>query len=626
MTTILELQKLALEHFQAGRMEGVEHACQQILAATPNNADAHNLLGIALHQRGQSARAAQSIAQAVALNANHAGYRNNLGKVLLEQGRAAEAIDSFRAAIRLQPNLLQAHLHLGNALVANGQAAEAVAVLGPLLQAAGQSAELHYFLATALAAAGRTDEAIAGLQTAIQLDPRALVARNDLGVLLREAGRLQEAAEVLERAIQIDAARSDLRVNLANVYRDQERLDEAIASCREALRLTPNFAVAHNALGAALQVQGDLAGAEASYEQALAIDPRNIATLKNLAFLLLQSGQLAQAQATFERVLQLEPHHAEASYWCATIRLSQGDFAGSWAQYELRHEAKPSARPWWRGEALGGRRILVLPEGGLGDTLQFIRYAPLIEQRGGDVFVLVQDPLVPLLQESGFRQIVSSSTPVPECDVQVRMLSLPGIFGTTVETILPISRQLSASARLVDEWKHKLAAYAGCKIGIHWRGSRQSIIDTRSIPLIEFEPLSRVPGVTLFSLQKGAGTEELQHVAGRFSVVDLGEFDESHGPFMDTAAIMSNLDLVVTNDTVIEHVAGGLGVPAWVAMDLAPAWFWLQDREDTPWYPTVRLFRQQSPRRWTDVMQRIADELARWVADRTAEQSGGNES
>lgn len=626
MTTIPELQKLAVEHFQAGRLEGVEQACQQILAATPDNADAHNLLGIALHQRGQSARAAECIARAVALDANHAGYHNNLGKVLLEQGRPAEAIDGFRAAIRLQPGLMQAHLNLGNALVANGQATEAAAVLGELVRTAPRSGVLHYFLALALAAAGRTDDAIVALQTAIRLEPGSLAARNDLGIMLHDAGRLKEAADVLEQALRVDPTRGDLHVNLGNVYRDQGRSSEAVASCRAALRLKPNFAVAHNALGAALQVGGDLAGAQASYECALAIEPQSIATLKNLATVLLQSGQLAKAQATYERVLQREPNHPEANYWCATIRLSQGDFAGGWPQYELRHGARPSVRPWWNGEALHGRRILVLPEGGLGDTLLFMRYLPLVEQRGGDVWLVVQDPLLPLLQESGYRQIVSTSMAQPECDVQVLMLSLPGIFGTAVETIPPISRHLSAKESLVDQWRQNLDSYPGFKVGIHWRGSRQSELDTRSIPLVEFEPLAQVPGVTLFGLQKGVGAGELQGVADRFAVVDLGDFDELHGPFMDTAAIIRNLDLVITNDTVIGHLAAGLGTPVWVAMDFSPAWFWLRQREDTPWYPTMRLFRQQRRGDWPEVMQRISAELTRLIADRTSEHSAEPES
>jgi hypothetical protein len=252
--------------------------------------------------------------------------------------------------------------------------------------------------------------------------------------------------------------------------------------------------------------------------------------------------------------------------------------------------------------------------------LHFIRYMKLVERLGSNVFVEVQPALAPLLKASGYRGVIPGGSPLPRFDLHIALMSLPGALGTTLETIPRAVPYLATDPRLVKQFRAKIRSQPGFKVGIVWQGNRDYMFDRfRSIPLAEFAPLAEVEGVQLFSLQKGAGTEQLAEIADRFTVTDLGStLDTSGGAFMDTAAVMCNLDLVISSDTAAAHLAGGLGVPVWVALPSVPEWRWMQDRCDSPWYPTMRLFRQQQQGNWPEVFARIKQELAACVAKRGA--------
>jgi hypothetical protein len=247
-------------------------------------------------------------------------------------------------------------------------------------------------------------------------------------------------------------------------------------------------------------------------------------------------------------------------------------------------------------------------EGGLGDTIQFVRYARLAQEQGATVVVECQRPLVRLLARCpGIDHLVAHGDALPAHDVEVPLLSLPYCFRTRLETIPAKVPYLWTDPGLVEQWRQELAAVIGLKIGINWQGSKGDN-DPRSIPLTAFAPLAAVPGVRLFSLQKGPASRHLTDVAGHWPVTDLsGRLDD----FMDTAAVMVNLDLIVTSDTSVPHVAGALGVPVWILLPKAHCWRWLVNREDTPWYPTMRLFRQERPGDWGPVFQRIAEAVQR---------------
>jgi tetratricopeptide (TPR) repeat protein len=647
----LHLLGVAL-HQRGHFADAIEYITQSI-SQSQGNAGFHNNLGKVLNEQGRADEAIESFRAAIRLQPNLVQAYVNLGNALQSQGTPDEAIAVYQDVVRIEPGFAEGHYYLGIALADQNKLDEAIASyrravslragfveaefdLAKLLKVRGQFSEAlpllahvialkpdfaaaHYHLGDLLRLQGRLDEAATALQAAVRLTPNFLVAHNLLGNVLRDAGRLREAAMAYEQALRVDPLCAEAHLNLGNVYQDQERVAEAIACQREVLRLKPDFALAHNALGGSLQARGDFAAAKECYHRALEINPRCATTLHNLAMVLLQERKLAAAHDRFEQILQIEPDNAQAHYWRGAIRLSLGDFAGGWPEYEWRRKTKFASRsypqPMWTGDDLRGRKILIHPEWGLGDTLQFIRYVPLVRQRGGDAWLMVQPALVPLLRQSGFQQLISTDMVPPPCEVQVPILSLPGLFGTTLDAIPAPIPYLSAKRELIESWRDQLDSYPGFKIGIHWHGSQASILDARSIPLVEFEPLARVTGTTLFSLQKGVGGQQLAHLAGRFAVVGFDdEVDRLQGPFMDTAAIISNLDLVITNDTVIAHLAGGLGVPVWVALNYSAAWIWLQDREDTPWYPTMRLFRQIRLGSWSEVFERMTAELGRLVS------------
>jgi hypothetical protein len=329
----------------------------------------------------------------------------------------------------------------------------------------------------------------------------------------------------------------------------------------------------------------------------------------NLGTVLKEQGNLEEAIACFERALQIEPDCAAAHWNRALIDLLTGDFARGWREYAWRWQTtqqvrRPFPQPEWDGQPLAEKTLLLHAEQGLGDTIQCIRYAPWVKQRAARVIVECQRPLFRLLSGfPGIDQLVAQGDALPQFDVQLPLLSLPGIHGTNGENVPARNPYLFAAAELVQRWRQRLSALEGVKIGISWQGNPKYASDRyRSIPLIQFAALAEIPGVCWISLQKGLGAEQLGAAGDCFRVRDFAaELDEASGPFMDTAAIMRNLDLVITSDTVNAHLAGALGVPVWVALPFVPDWRWLLNRSDTPWYPTMRLFRQGKAGDWPGV-------------------------
>ncbi len=415
--------------------------------------------------------------------------------------------------------------------------------------------------------------------SALQLKPDLLESHHNLGVALEEQGRLEEAVACYRRALELKPDDAEIHNNLGNVLKDQGKLDEAVACCRRALELNPDYAAAHNTLGNALKDQ----------------------------------GKLDEAPECYRRALELQPDYADAHGSQSLISLLTGDFERGWTEYEWRwktqkYPRRDFSRALWDGQPLEGRTILLHAEQGLGDTIQFVRYVALVKQRGGVVVVECPRPLMSLLRScAGIDQLVERGEELPAFDLQAPLLSLPGIFHTALGDIPAAIPYLFADPGLAERWRQELGGIAGFKIGIAWQGNPKPRNDRhRSIPLGCFEPLASLPGARFFSLQKGAGVEQLQDVAERFPVTEFGSrLDEASGAFMDTAAVLVNLDLMITCDTAVAHLAGALGVPVWVALPFIPDWRWLLDRSDSPWYPTMRLFRQHGRGDWQGVFQTI---------------------
>jgi tetratricopeptide (TPR) repeat protein len=373
----------------------------------------------------------------------------------------------------------------------------------------------------------------------------------------------------------------------------------------------------HSSLGYVLTQVGRPVDAEIHCRQAIRLQSDFIDAHLNLAMALWAQSRLDEALQCVEEALRIDPVHPIARYYRALCWLQQGNFAQGWPEYEWRWKQpnivrRPCREPLWDSSPLHGRTILLWAEQGLGDTLQTIRFARLVQQRGAKVVVECQAPLVRLLSRcAGIDQLVPSGSAAPAADVQAPLFSLPWLLGITLEMLPGEVPYLFADPALVEQWRRELRGESGFKIGIAWQGNPLCYGDCmRSIPLKHFAALARLPGVRLFSLQKGFGSEQLRTAADSFSVVDLGcRLDEQTGAFMDTAAVMANLDLVITSDTSVAHLAGGLGRPVWVALGIGCDWRYFQHREDNPWYPTMRLFRQKRFGDWDEVFNRMADEL-----------------
>jgi tetratricopeptide (TPR) repeat protein len=445
----------------------------------------------------------------------------------------------------------------------------------------------------------------------LSADPGHADARHLLGVATYQKGKHEAAAGHLARAIAANPNVAAFHHHLGLVNAALGKLEEARASYSRALELAPDLAEAHNGLGNVFKDLGQPEPAEACYRRALQLKPEFADGHINLGNVLELLGLRTEAAVCYERALALQPEHPNAHWNSALLKLLVGDFERGWPEYEWRWRTnwmKPRryGQPRWSGERFEGGTLLLHFEQGLGDTIQCVRYAQLVKARGGTVIVQCQDALLGVLAGCpGVDRLVGESESLPPFDLHAPLLSLPMIFGTTVGTIPRVTEYATASPDLVARWRERLSPLAGFKVGISWQGNASYPKDRyRSIPLRFFMALAQVPGVSFVSLQKGAGAAQLaEH---RFPVLDFSqELDEAAGPFMDTAAIMKNVDLVITSDTVIPHLAGALGVPAWVALPFAPDWRWLLERDDSPWYPEMRLFRQKALGDWTGVFAEI---------------------
>ncbi|SEC96814.1 Predicted O-linked N-acetylglucosamine transferase, SPINDLY family [Rhizobiales bacterium GAS191] len=548
--TLKHLFERANTEQAAGRLKDAEAICRELIALDESHSGAWHLIGIVALRSGDPQAAVAHIERAAALAPNRADCRHSLGFARLAMGRHAEAEAAFRQAVALDPEFFEAHYQLGNLL----------------------------------REAKRFTEAEASYRRVLALRPDHRLAHNNLGAALGELRRFDEAAEQFRKATELEPRYAEAHANLGHALRATGRPEEAEVACRQAIALAPRLAVAHLNLGLALQDVGRLDEALASFREAEALG----------------AGQTAAAATACEGMLQL----------------LRGRFAAGWQQYEARWHIgdlppRDFTQPQWRGEPLAGKTILLHAEQGLGDSIQFLRYAPLVAARGGKVMLEIQKPLVPLATRISGIEVVTRGDALPAFDLHCPLLSLPPGFGTTLENIPAEAPYLSPPPDRLAHWRTRIGAGAGFKVGIAWAGSAVHRNDrNRSIPLERLAPLFGVSGVAFFSLQTGPRTAELAAIEPA-AITDLSAELTDFG---ETAAAIANLDLVIAADTAVAHLAGALGRSIWTMLPFSPDWRWLLGRADSPWYRTMRLFRQGRPGDWDGVAgavrQALADRLA----------------
>ena len=470
--------------------------------------------------------------------------------------------------------------------------------------------------------AGTATEAEQVCRRILAKTPQFSEAWHMLGVLAYQAGNYVSAVENIKRALGLNPGLVDAHRNLGLIYQEQGLLDEAEVCFRQAIERKPDYASAFNDLGNVYRERKQFQEAIVYHQRALELDPQFSQAGYNLALSYQDLSQFDVALAIYDRILTITPDYPEAHYNRALILLQRGAYERGWPEYRWRIRCKEFAGSEANAPLpptsvdFAGQTVLLHTEQGFGDTLQFIRYAALVKRAARAVLVRCDKELMPLLSRCvGVDEFISKEDPLPSFDVKASLLYLPVAFQTTLASIPRDVPYVFADPPLVDHWRQKLPP-AKYRIGIAWQGNPKFTQDRlRSIPLAEFVPLGKVAGVQWISLQKIHGTDQIATVADRFPVYQLGpDFDESRGAFMDTAAVMKNLDLVITSDTAIAHLAGSLGVPVWVALSSLPEWRWLLDRDDSPWYPTMRLFRQSMAGDWDSVITAMKQALTERLA------------
>lgn len=571
----------------AGKLEEAIRRYQALLKAHPTFADVLHPLGIAFQQLGWHAEAAEAIGHWVTLVPQDYDALINLSNSLLALGRAAEAVQASQRAAALRPDAAGAHAILAQALHASRDLAGARA----------------------------------SYECALALEPNSAECLFNFANLLVDGGLVEEAVQRYRDALKVRADLPEVYVNLANNLVRLGKADEAIGHFHTALRLRPGMPEALVNLGNALFIHsGDLDGARRCFEEVIAQVPTYRDALNNLTSLAMEAGDMVTAVRHARRMLEVHSRDQLLHTTAAGLFMSLGQWEEGWQHFEWRWlrpnlpvPLRDFGRPEWQGEDIGGKTILIHHEQGLGDSIQFVRFVQQVVARTAHVILEVPSNLLAL-----YRLAVTGVTfatfgePLPPFDVHVPIMSLARLLGVTVDRVPAPIPYLKADPARVDAWRDRLPK-GGFRIGVVWQGKPGTGVDRgRSFGLEHLAPVARVPGVTLISLQKGFGLDQLDRLPDGMKVQTLGpDFDEGPDAFMDTAAVMQHLDLIISSDTSVAHLAGALGCPVWVPLKFAPDWRWMREREDSPWYPrTMRLFRQSTAGDWAGVFQRLATEVA----------------
>ncbi|MGA3001265.1 MAG: tetratricopeptide repeat protein [Acetobacteraceae bacterium] len=592
------------------------------IALRPDFAEAHNNLGAALAEQGRPDDALSHYDRAIALQADHFGAHNNRGAALARLGRFADALSNYDRAIALQPGSADAHMNRGATLAKLGRAPEALASFEQAIALRPDFAFAHYNRANALRDLLQPDSALASYDRAIALQPNHAESHNNRGAALTDLGRFDAALSSYANTIALRPGFAEAHNNHGNALVALQRLEEALASYDRAIALKPDHAGAYKNRGAALAGLGRIDAAVADYDRAIALQPDYAEAYADRGAALANLGRRKEALASCDRAIALQPDSPEARFNKGACHLALGDYERGWESYEWRWQTRHAAALprlpglLWRGEdSIANRTILVHAEQGFGDSLQFCRYVPMLS-RLANVVLDVPRPLLRILSSLDCDvQIVAHGDDLPPFDAWVPMLSLPLAFRTTIETIPAAVPYLHANPEQSAHWRKRLATLSGRKVGLVWAGSplspqppAQAMDRRRSMTLQQFAPLAEIPGLCLISLQKGDAASQTRMPPDGMV---LHDWTDELQDYADTAALIAALDLVISVDTSVVHLAGALGKPVWVLNRFDQCWRWLQDRTDSPWYPTAWLFRQPKPGDWASVIRDVTEALRR---------------
>lgn len=575
---------LASLYQAAGKPVEAQHHFDAALRQRPDSIDILNNLGVLHYEQNRPDAAIACYEEALAINPTRADVLNNLGLALMEKGQIQAATDTYQRALQSDPTLAETYNNLGYALRTLGFPTEAVAQYQQAVSLRPDHAEAWNNLGAALFALERFDEAETAYRRALAIRPEFALALNNLGLTLQRSNQIDTGIAMHLRALEIQPNLAEAHSNLSLAYSNQGKHDAALASCRRALEInrTPEF-------------------------------------LNNLGTLLKDEGNYREAENAYRLALELKPDYVEAHFNLALIHLVRGDFRQGWEEYEWRYHpgrnvndrVKPPQlrQPMWRGEPLAGKTLLIYPEQGFGDVIQFCRFAEQIKLAGATVWLAAPPELDVVLRTLPWADRVLSRNQeilTAEFDYWAFVMSLPKYLLESLSDIPTNTPYLFADPEKTAAWRERLDATCGArrKIGLVWAGRPTHNKDlSRSMQLADFAQLATLPDSCFVSLQKGERSKEAAPLG-----LQLLRVGEELNDFSDTAALIGALDLLICVDTSVAHLAGALGKPAWVLLPYVPDWRWLLEREDTPWYPALRLFRQPEKGDWENVVMKIAAE------------------
>jgi tetratricopeptide (TPR) repeat protein len=623
-----------------GNLDTAADSYRQALQIKPDDVAARNNLGLVLGKQGNHDEAVALFEKALAIEPSNIGARINLALARQAQGKFDTAIDILRRSIDMAPESPEAHFNLANVLKARGKVTEAIKHYRKALSIDPELVDAHLNLGSALQTEDKLDEAVACYRRALAIKPNSIHAYNNLGLALGARKEYEEAIALFERALAIDPNDSTVHNNLGHVLLEQDKLEAATRHLRRAIEIKPDQAEAFHNLGNALTRKHELDTAlvnenkalsdaatlslpeqnlqEAAIEcfrRAVSINPDYAAPHVNLGLAFQGQGRLEEALECYHRALAIDPDSAEAHWNEGLCLLLMGNFEKGWEKYEWRwkNEQLPKppvefSQPLWHGhEPLQGKTIVLWAEQGLGDTMQFSRYASMVAAQGATVFLAGQAALEPLLRQlPGIRRVITEDEPLPSADYHCPLLNLPLAFRTTLDTI-PVERAyFSSDPARASAWQDRLGSADRLRVGVVWSGNATHANDhNRSIPFALFQRLFS-DSAQFFSLQKEVRPLDAPALEACGKIAHFGSELKS---FADTAGLVANMDLVISVDTSVAHLAASMGKPVWILLPFAPDWRWILGRDDSPWYPSVRLFRQPSFGDWESVISTAAEGL-----------------
>ncbi len=546
-----------------------------------------------------------------------------------QAGRLVEARQHYEKALEQEPQNGEVLYLLGIVCMAAQQIDRAIALLERCLKIKPAFAIAYNSLGNAFQSRKEFDRAIVAYRRALECEPPCLEAYCNLGAVLKTQNKISEAVAVYREALAIKPDYVEALCNLGAALKAQNKIDAAIAAYQRALEIKPDLAEAHNNLGNALRIQNKLDEAIAACQQALKIKPDYAEAYSNLGTIFHSQRKPTEAIEAYSKALAINPDYPEAHFNEGLAHLLTGNLLRGWQKHEYRWKTEQRQarrnfkQPLWLGAgSLKGKSILLYAEQGMGDTLQLVRYIPLVAELGATIYLEVQAGLKPLLSTlSHVKAVYAEGEVLPNFDVQCPLLSLPLAFSTDLNSIPAVVPYIRTDAGHVAKWRTLLEQQPRPRIGVAWFGNRKHKNDhNRSIPALVFERFVRRSLHHFLCLQKDLKQAADAAVAALPQVTNLSA---QINDFSDTAAIVENLDLVITVDTSIVHLAGALGKPTWVLLPFTPDWRWLLDRSDSPWYPTVRLFRQSAIGDWDSVLREIQNELDRTFSNTKSLRLGG---